>query len=71
MTANIITIGRKPQGRANGTELWATITQDDGTLDITAYRGWGITDEVRLSGRKAASLAFARDIANMLLLWGS
>lgn len=51
------TIGAKPRGTANGTERWATIAEDDGTVTVTAYRGWGITDEVTLSGKSAPALA--------------
>lgn len=60
-----ITIGTKPTGTAIGTERWATIREDDGTWKITAYRGWGISDEVSLSGNMAASMR--NDIAAALI----
>ncbi len=49
-------IGSRPRGSATGSERWASITDDDGMVTVTAYRGWGITDEVRLHGKTAASL---------------
>ncbi len=58
-------IGTSPKGRATGAERWATITDDDGMLTVTAYRGWGITDEVRLHGSTAIPLA--KSIAHQLI----
>ena len=45
------TIGTRGIGR------WVTIHTDDTDVIVTAYEGWGITDEVRLSGRAAVALA--------------
>lgn len=49
------THGTKPKGPAKGTERWLTVTADDGTLTVTAYTGWNITDEVRLAGATATA----------------
>jgi hypothetical protein len=62
---NTTAIGTQPVGTAKGDERWATITEDDQTLRVTAYRGWGILDEVALTGPNAECLADA--IADMLV----
>jgi hypothetical protein len=50
-TAATQTIGTRGLGR------WATITADDTDRVITAYDGWLITDEVRLAGMMALTMA--------------
>jgi hypothetical protein len=64
------TIGTRPVGAATGTQAnlrWATVHTDDGTVVITTYRGWGIVDEVRLSGRNATSDTLVDVVVDRLL----
>lgn len=51
-----ITHGKRPTGTARGTERWLTVARDDTDYVLTAYSGWGITDEVRLSGQNVEKL---------------
>jgi hypothetical protein len=48
--------GKKPNGTSTGDEHWVQTAFDDGTVIVTMYAGWLITDVVRLSGANAGQL---------------